>query len=85
MCAFRGLKLYVFFTSGDLLDAPKWTQRMAAGQIKHTQHDSGHFDIALALAEYVAEPEEPCALGTLMEREAWEDALAKAENLLREK
>ena len=55
MCQFRGLKLYVFFTSGDLLDAPKWTQRMAAGQIKHTQHDSGHFDIALALAEYVAE------------------------------
>ena len=55
MCQFRGLKLYVFFTSGDLLDAPKWTQRMAAGQIKHTQHDSGHFDIALGLAEYVAE------------------------------
>lgn len=55
MCTFRGLKLYVFFTSGDLLDAPKWTARMAAGQIKHTQHDSGHFDIALALAEYVAE------------------------------
>ena len=55
MCQFRGLKLYVFFTSGDLLDAPKWTQRMTAGQIKHTQHDSGHFDIALALAEYVAE------------------------------
>ena len=55
MCQFRGLKLYVFFTSGDLLDAPKWTQRMATGQIKHTQHDSGHFDIALALAEYVAE------------------------------
>ena len=54
MCQFRGLKLYVFFTSGDLLDAPKWTQRMAAGQIKHTQHDSGHFDIALGLAEYVA-------------------------------
>ncbi len=55
MCQFRGLKLYVFFTSGDLLDAPKWTQRMSAGQIKHTQHDSGHFDIALALAEYVTE------------------------------
>ena len=55
MCQFRGLNLYVFFTSGDLLDAPKWTQRMAAGQIKHTQHDSGPFDIALALAEYVTE------------------------------
>ena len=23
------------------------------GQITHTQHDPGHFDIALALAEYV--------------------------------
>ena len=23
------------------------------GQVKHTQHDPGHFDIALALAEYV--------------------------------
>ena len=55
MCQFRGLDLYVFFTSGDLLDAPKWTQRMSAGQIKHTQHDAGHFDIALALAEYVSE------------------------------
>lgn len=37
----------------------------------------------LPLAEYVAEPEEPCAIGTLMEREAWEDALAEAEALLK--
>ena len=54
VCAFRGLKLYVFFTSGDLLDSPKWTMRAKEGQIKDTQHDSGHFDIAIALAEFVA-------------------------------
>ena len=54
MCAFRGLQLYAFFTSGDLLDAPKWDARLAAGQVKHTQHDPGHFEIALALAEFVA-------------------------------
>ncbi len=43
----------MFFTGGDLLDAPEWTMRKEKGQIKHTQHDPGHFDIALALAEYV--------------------------------
>lgn len=54
MCAFRGCSSYAFFTSGDLLDAPKWDARLAAGQVKHTQHDPGHFEIALALAEFVA-------------------------------
>ena len=53
VCDFRGLEVYMFFTSGDLLDAPEWTDRKKKGQIEHTQHDSGHFDIALALAEYV--------------------------------
>ncbi|MBQ2658216.1 MAG: nucleoside phosphorylase [Erysipelotrichaceae bacterium] len=53
VCDFRGLKVYMFFTSGDLLDAPEWTARREENQIKDTQHDSGHFDIALALAEYV--------------------------------
>ena len=53
VCDFRGLEVYMFFTSGDLLDAPEWTDRKEAGQIEHTQHDPGHFDIALALAEYV--------------------------------
>ena len=53
MCHFRNLKLYAFFTSGDLLDAPEWTDRREESQIKDTQHDSGHFEIALALAEYV--------------------------------
>ena len=55
VCDFRGLEVYMFFTSGDLLDAPEWTQRMKEGQIEHTQHDSGHFEIALALAEYVSD------------------------------
>ena len=55
VCDFRGMDVYMFFTSGDLLDAPAWTARRAEGQIRHTQHDPGHFDIALALAAYVAE------------------------------
>lgn len=49
----RALDLYVFFTSGDLLDAPKWDVRRREGQLVHTQHDAGHFDIALALADFV--------------------------------
>ncbi len=55
MCDFRGLNAYFFFTSGDLLDAPKWEERRQKNQIKHTQHDSGHFEIALELARYIAE------------------------------
>ena len=55
MCDFRGLNAYFFFTSGDLLDAPKWDDRMKKNQIKNTQHDPGHFDIALELARYIAE------------------------------
>ena len=53
MCNFRNLDFYTFFTSGDLLDAPKWDERHKNGEIKGTQHDSGHFDIALELANYV--------------------------------
>ena len=53
MCAFRGLDLYVFFTSGDLLDAPEWDER--GKDYRHDgQHDAGHFDIALALADAVS-------------------------------
>lgn len=55
VCDFRSLEVYMFFTGGDLLDAPEWTARKEAGQIEHTQHDPGHFDIALALAEYVVD------------------------------
>ena len=55
VCDFRGLQVYMFFTSGDLLDAPEWTERKRKNQIRHTQHDPGHFDIDLALAESAAE------------------------------
>lgn len=55
MCDFRGLEFYTFFTSGDLLDAPKWDVRHKAGEHKGTQHDPMHFDIALALADYVTD------------------------------
>lgn len=54
VCDFRGLEVYMFFTSGDLLDAPEWTPRGENGQIGG-QHDCRHFDIALALAEYISE------------------------------
>lgn len=53
MCDFRNLNLYTFFTSGDLLDAPKWDQRQKQGQIQGTQHDSNYFNIALELAVYI--------------------------------
>lgn len=55
MCDFRKLELYIFFTSGDLLDAPKWDERHKKGEILGTQHDSGHFDIAIELAKYVTD------------------------------
>ena len=55
MCDFRGLELYAFFTSGDLLDAPEWDMRHNEGDIIGTQHDAGHFDIAIELAKFVSE------------------------------
>lgn len=54
MCDFRNLKFYTFFTSEDLLDAPKWDQRHNKEDIIGTQHDAGHFDIAIELAYYVS-------------------------------
>lgn len=53
LCDFRRLELYVFFTSGDLLDSPKWNQRHDNGLVG-TQHDSMHFDIAIELANFVS-------------------------------
>ena len=50
VCDFRGLNLYMFLTSGDLLDAPEWDKRHLPGEYKGTQHDTGHFEIALELA-----------------------------------
>ncbi|MBR2578499.1 MAG: nucleoside phosphorylase, partial [Erysipelotrichaceae bacterium] len=58
VCDFRGFEVYMFFTGGDLLDAPEWTARKEEDQIRHTQHDIGNFDIALALAEYVTDLKE---------------------------
>lgn len=55
MCNFRNLELYTFFTSGDLLDAPEWDARCKQGEVKGTQHDSGHFEIALELACYATD------------------------------
>lgn len=54
MCNFRNLELYQFFTSGDLLDAPEWDTRCKRGQVQGTQHDEGHFDIAIALADEIS-------------------------------
>lgn len=55
VCDFRGLDLYVFFTSGDLLDAPVWDSRRPKTGEAGTQHDLSHFEIALSLAAYAAE------------------------------
>ncbi len=55
MCDFRNLDLFVFFTSGDLLDAPEWDNRCVDGEKTGTQHDNKHFDIAIELARYVSE------------------------------
>ena len=54
-CDFRGLEFYTFFTSGDLLDAPVWDERHKGDSLEGTQHDMGHFAIALELAKYVSE------------------------------
>ena len=52
MCDFRGLELYAFFTGGDLLDSPEWDER-GRKYADGGQHDTGHFSIALALADDV--------------------------------
>lgn len=54
LCDFRNLEFYTFFTSGDLLDCPKWDERHKKGELKGTQHDSAHFDIAIELAKYIS-------------------------------
>ncbi len=54
LCDFRNIELYAFFTSGDLLDSPKWDERHKIDELEGTQHDVTHFDIALELAHYVS-------------------------------
>ena len=53
MCNYRDLEFYTFFTSGDLLDAPEWDERKTEGELRGTQHDPMHFDIAIELAYYI--------------------------------
>ncbi len=53
VCDFRGLELYYFLTSGDLLDSPEWNKRRVDGEFKGTQHDTRHFDIAIELADFL--------------------------------
>ena len=54
VCNFRGLELYYFLTSGDLLDSPEWDKRHIDGEYTGTQHDTRNFDIAIELANYVS-------------------------------
>ncbi len=54
VCDFRGVELYNFLKSGDLLDAPEWDPRSEMGN-KGSQHDPRYFRIALELALFVAE------------------------------
>lgn len=46
MCDFRGLDLYYFFLSGDLLDSPEWIE----DGLKEANHNFQNFEIALRLS-----------------------------------
>ncbi len=52
VCDFRGVELFSFLKSGDLLDAPQWDHRSEAGN-RGSQHDPRYFLLALELAEFV--------------------------------
>jgi uridine phosphorylase len=49
VCDFRGLELYSFLISGDLLDAPEWDRRIL-GDEEEKNHQLNNFYIALELA-----------------------------------
>ena len=49
VCDFRGLELYTFLFSGDLLDAPEWDKRLLGGE-EELDHQLKKFFIALELA-----------------------------------
>lgn len=54
VCDFRNLNLYYFLSSGDLLDAPEWDNRITdPNDYTGTQHDHRLFDMAFELADYV--------------------------------
>jgi hypothetical protein len=50
MCDYRGLEYYTFFYSGDLLDAPKWEQRIL-GNGAEKDHQLANFMVALEIAK----------------------------------
>ena len=52
VCDFRGVELYNFLKSGDLLDAPEWDSRSEFGT-NGSQHDPRYFIMALDLACFV--------------------------------
>lgn len=54
VCNFRGIELYYFLSSGDLLDCKEWDRRHVEGEIAGTQHDPRLFDIAIELADYIS-------------------------------
>lgn len=49
LCDFKKIQFYQFFTSGDLLDAPKWSLR----ETKNGHSGDMHFEIALRLAMWL--------------------------------
>lgn len=53
MCNFRNIELYMFLSSGDLLDAPRWDDRKFNDSSRGSQHDPTLFKIALELAIYI--------------------------------
>jgi nucleoside phosphorylase len=56
LCDFRGLEYYTFFYSGDLLDAPKWEQRIL-GLGAEKDHQLANFMVALEIAKSVVKKE----------------------------
>ncbi len=50
LCDFRGLEYYTFFYAGDLLDAPKWEQRIL-GLGAEKDHQLANFMVALEIAK----------------------------------
>ena len=55
VCDYRNIELYYFFSSGDLLDSPKWDTRIVdKNDYRGTQHDSRLIDIAIELADFIS-------------------------------
>lgn len=52
LCDFRGYEYYTFFYSGDLLDAPRWEQRILGNGLEK-DHQLSNFLVALEIAKHV--------------------------------